>query len=179
MSDKSFPANLRRSDCGEQYPEDVTQRKLYHMFERTSEVLTGSTHWDNKIVKNAGGTDRPRVGVPGVRFTLWSPRASKMDATASWWQVEQAVSQSTADWGIKIWILSLYLWLGSPSVWDVRVSKSLPGQTPIYQQDRSANQGHFILIYCFPGEYKHLINPICSGWLYVFISNNHFWTSRV
>lgn len=168
MSDKSFPANLRRSDCGRTIPRGRNAKQaLSHV-------------WENEwgAHRKQGGTDGPRVGVPGVRFTLWSPRACKMDATASRWQVEQAVSQSSADWGIKIWILSLYLWLGSPSVWDVRASKSLPGQTRIYQRDRSANH-HFILIYFFPGEYKHLINPICSGWLYVFISNNHFWTSRV
>lgn len=158
------------------------------MLERTSEVLTGSAHWDNKIAMKAGGTDRPGRGnhsSSAVRLML--SQSLKQECYGLWVAGRTScLSQSSADWGIKLWSLSLSLWLCSPSVGDVKASKSLPGQAKIYQRDRAAQlrplqpsrePGSFYSDILLPGENKHLIKAICSGRLYVFIPNNHFWKS--
>lgn len=148
---------------GEQYPVDVMQHELYHMFERMSEVLTGSALWDNKIVKNAGGTDRPRRGNYSRSSSPCAlPPACKMDATTSWWQVEQAV------W-VKAQLIEVLKYesclcsrdlahhqsvMSEPvsPCQDKQISTSGTGQLSYDPCNQGGNQGHFILTYCFLGR---------------------------
>lgn len=61
---------------------------------------------------------------------------------------------------------------------DKQIFTSRTGHLSYDPCNQGRNQGHFILTYRFLGRKKHLIKPICGGWLYIFIPNNHFGTSR-
>lgn len=54
MSDKSFPAHLRCSECGRTIPLGRNIAQAPHHVPQRREVLSGNTCWDNKIVRKAG-----------------------------------------------------------------------------------------------------------------------------
>ena len=153
LSDKSFPANLRWSNCGRTILRGRnTAQALPHVPEK-SEVLAGNTYWDNKIVRKAGppkghGVEKcPAQGVCFGRtfcvhhsvlcffffFLKFHEEKGRCSLIVGGGTV--LLSHNSTDWDMKLQLLLQWVTWPTVRIYDVRPVRLLPEQIDHHHHD--------------------------------------------